>query len=469
MNFLTSMGFEMPPRPNKRREPLPNTLIFQLRMDLADARPPIWRRIEIRSDLNLWTLHRVIQGTFDWFDAHLYRFSLGGPYAWDSELFLCDFDVQDGLDKGTPVTDVRLDETLQEVGDQLEYLYDYGDNWHLKIKLEKVRPALPDDPIAVCTAGRRAAPPEDSGGITDPKYLAEFIEDPTSFDLAATNESIESWLETAAGFAPAIAASHLPEEDRTEHAMLLRFPQFRHVLDHSYDPQVRLEVTGRLEQLAASAEIADHDDPAESSRLESLSAVQSFLDSLGNGVKLTGAGYLPPKIAYHIGQELGLRGFELSTGGESNMIQVMRFRDALQHAGLIRKYKGDLLPTKAGKDGREELPLLWNHLVRRLLPRTTSELTFGHNAGLLTLLCAATSHGELNLELAATLMTDTGWRVNNGPVETHDVVFQGAWQAILLWYIAPKNERAWFSDMVSPAAAELARGALLQMRPASPM
>src|SRR5699024_3132136 len=252
MSFLTGMGFQMPPRPKKRRDPLPKTYIFQLRMDLVEARPPIWRRIEIRSDLNLWTLHRIIQGSFDWFDAHLYRFSLGGPYAWDSELFLCDFDVHDGMDEGTPVTEVRIDETLQEVGDQLEYLYDYGDDWHLKIKIEKVRPALPDDPIAVCTAGRRAAPPEDSGGIVDEDYLAEIIEDPAFFDLEATNKLIGSWLETAPGFAPAAAASHLTDEDRTEHTMLLRFPQFRHVLDHSHDPQVRLEVFGRLEQLNPS-------------------------------------------------------------------------------------------------------------------------------------------------------------------------------------------------------------------------
>ena len=458
------MWSDMPPRPKKRREPLAETYIFQLRIDLADARPPIWRRLEVRSDVNLWTLHRVIQGAFSWDDAHLYRFSLGDPFGWDSELFLCAFDVSDGED-GTSVEKVRLDETLQEVDDQLEYLYDYGDSWHLKIRLEKVRRALPDDPTVVCTNGRRAAPPEDSGGISDAEYLAEFFKDPAFFDIEATNELIGSWLETPAGFAPAGSNPSLTESAEAEHAQLLRFPQFRAILDHCYDPQARHQITSRLQQL----ETAHHQDilPDEAVRLESLSAVQLFLDQVGTGVKLTSAGYLPPKIAYRIGQELGLWGFQLSTGGESKMLQVMDFRAALQHVGLVRKYKGGLVLTKAGKDGLEVPPLLWNHLASRLLPRDTTSRNFAHDAALLVLLCAATSDGALDLDMVANVMTASGWRVNDESVEKHDVVFQGSWQTVLLWYIAPKDERLWFKSTVSPAAAEIARAALLRMKPAS--
>lgn len=462
------MGFDMPSRPTKRREPLSETYIFQLRIDLVDARPPIWRRVEIRSDVNLWTLHRVIQGAFDWWDAHLYRFSLGGPHSWDSELFLCNFDMTDGEDEGTFVGDVRLDEALQQPGDQLDYLYDYGDDWHHTIKLEKVRPALPQDPVAVCTGGRRAAPPEDSGGIADVGYLAEMIEDPAFFDLDATNELIGHWLETPGGFAPAGSSPERLEIEHQEQALLQRFPQFRQVLDHCHRQDTRAEILHRLQELETLVDVgAARLVPDESTLSESLGAVQSTLDEIGSGVKLTGAGYLPPKIAYRVGEALGLAEFQLSSGGESKMIQVLHFREALQHAGLLRKYKGELLLTKAAKDGLEATPHLWNHLAARLLPAETAQRSFAHDAGLLALLFAATSDGDFGLATVADLLTVSGWRINNEPVQRHDVAFQGSWQTILLWYVAPKDQRAWFSNIVSPAAAELVRAALIRMRPAS--
>ena len=112
--------------------------------------------------------------------------------------------------------------------------------------------------------------------------------------------------------------------------------------------------------------------PDESTLFESLSAVRLTLEEIDSGVKLTGAGYLPPKIAYRIGEESGLAGFELSSGGESKMLQVRHFRQVLQHAVLLRKYKGDLLLTKAAKDGLEAPPLLWNQLAKRLLPNSPS-------------------------------------------------------------------------------------------------
>src|SRR5699024_12301632 len=99
-----------------------------------------------------------------------------------------------------------------------EYHYDYGDNSQLTITLDQPRLASPRDPTAVCTAGRRATPPEDSGGITDPDYLAEFIRDPALFDLTPPNENIGSWLETPPGFAPAGVIPGLSETEEHEHA-----------------------------------------------------------------------------------------------------------------------------------------------------------------------------------------------------------------------------------------------------------
>lgn len=71
-----------------------NDFLKRISFNFDGVLPPRWRCSEIRSDVSLPTLHHVIEAIFDWWDAHLYRFSLGHPYSWQSELFLCDFDMK---------------------------------------------------------------------------------------------------------------------------------------------------------------------------------------------------------------------------------------------------------------------------------------------------------------------------------------------------------------------------------------
>lgn len=64
--------------------------VLRIRIDLDNAQPPIWRRLDLRSDLTLDVVHQVIQDAFGWADSHLHRFALGGS-VWDrdAQLFLC--------------------------------------------------------------------------------------------------------------------------------------------------------------------------------------------------------------------------------------------------------------------------------------------------------------------------------------------------------------------------------------------
>ena len=161
--------------PGKRAEKDGPAPVYRLRIDLRGAKPPIWRRLEVHADISLETMHALIQSLFDWEDCHLYVFETAyGRYGTGDE------------DLGhRHSASVALEQILRQEGEKLEYMYDFGDAWEHLIKLEKV---LPPEPglIPRCTAGRRNAPPEDSGGIWT--YEEDALPGSDHFDKDAMNE-----------------------------------------------------------------------------------------------------------------------------------------------------------------------------------------------------------------------------------------------------------------------------------------
>ncbi|MCA2216978.1 plasmid pRiA4b ORF-3 family protein [Jidongwangia harbinensis] len=156
-----------PRMPAKRRKSDGPPRIYQIKVSLRDAEPPIWRRLEVPGDTNLAELHRIIQVAFGWDDCHLHVFET--PYG---AFGVADRELGHRAEK--PVT---LEQVAPDAGAQVRYRYDFGDDWELDIVVEKLL-----DRQAVgyprCTAGRRAAPPEDCGGIWGYADLVDIISDP---------------------------------------------------------------------------------------------------------------------------------------------------------------------------------------------------------------------------------------------------------------------------------------------------
>jgi hypothetical protein len=139
----------------------PRGEVYQLKITLEDVEPPVWRRIQVPSLIDLAELHAVIQTAMGWTNSHLHMFEI------DDERY-ADPDWVDGA-----VSPDRI--TLAEVageGEQFEYVYDFGDHWRHGVLVEKALPAT-SEKLPVCLAGRRACPPEDVGG---PWRYAEFLE-----------------------------------------------------------------------------------------------------------------------------------------------------------------------------------------------------------------------------------------------------------------------------------------------------
>ncbi|ASR01812.1 plasmid pRiA4b ORF-3 family protein [Gordonia rubripertincta] len=429
---------ERPPSIRYRKEPLAETVVFRIRVDLDDARPPIWRRLDVRSDISLEDLHRVVQAAFGWLDYHLYRFALGGsPFDRRSELFLCPFDAQEGEEVGTPVAEVRLDETLHEQGDALRYVYDYGDSWELTLQVESVREASEDTPWARCVDGRRAAPPEDCGGITDAKSLAEVVDDPAHFDVdevnAALSDPIRSLVDTGI-------------DARLGHLLYLVQP-----LDESG------AVTASATRLAASSTIATGDQ-LEADLLPYLWFLRRARDE---GFTLTSAGYLKPADVVAASKVLPtMKYFIGAKNREVQSTPVLYFRESLLRMGLLRKHKGRLLPTRVGTKLADDPQALADHLADRLLNQKMDGFT--EDASLLMLFFAAASEpgDEMPLETIGALLTAYRWQGTDGrPIQKYDLydLDNGIYE--FLEAVSPP-ERGLRGVTLSPTAIEVARRAI---------
>ena len=192
--------------------PQAETPILQLKIMLNGSKPPIWRRVLVPAGMPLPQLHAVIQSLFGWFDYHLHEFRTGGfrgpayaPVNPDGE---DEFYGDASRDEAT----ATVGELLPAEGNSMTYTYDFGDNWVHAIKLEKILASDDGGPLPRCTAGRGAAPAEDSGGtwgwanivqaVNDPRHEdhKEYREwlgmlpgdtlDPTAFDLDEINEDL---------------------------------------------------------------------------------------------------------------------------------------------------------------------------------------------------------------------------------------------------------------------------------------
>jgi Plasmid pRiA4b ORF-3-like protein len=168
--------------------------VYQLKITLAEIRPPIWRRIQVPATILLCCLHDALQAVFGWTDSHLHNFEKDGKYWGVPE-------YDDLIDESK----VRLAQVLKAKGDSMIYVYDFGDNWRHEVVLEKIIPAGELIKSPICLGGDRRCPPEDVGGVSGYEDFLEIIADPRhedyeeyvgwagghfldEFDLKAVNE-----------------------------------------------------------------------------------------------------------------------------------------------------------------------------------------------------------------------------------------------------------------------------------------
>ena len=101
------------------------------------VRGPAGRRLALPANRTLADLHALIQEAFEWDDDHLYSFWLDGKFwgADDTE-YTTPFDLED---RGASSSEVRMDTLRLAQGQKIAYIFDFGDEWRVSLKLFEIR------------------------------------------------------------------------------------------------------------------------------------------------------------------------------------------------------------------------------------------------------------------------------------------------------------------------------------------
>ena len=142
------------------------TTVVTLKVTLLGIEPSIWRRLEVPSSLTLDRLHEVLVTAMGWVGYHLHAFEIDGRrYGIPDDSF--------GFDTTLPEEEIVLGDLVSVDVKRFRYEYDFGDGWEHEIVVESLGEPVSGANYPRCTAGERACPPEDCGGIPG---FAEFVE-----------------------------------------------------------------------------------------------------------------------------------------------------------------------------------------------------------------------------------------------------------------------------------------------------
>lgn len=435
-------------------EPPDDVRRYRVRVDLDDAEPPIWRRLDLRGDLRLDQVHDVLQHALGWTDSHLNAFRVSTDPQVDA--FVTAFGLEEG-DDGILETDIRLDQVVAQPGDRLYYEYDFGDSWDHTLQVEDVLPLDPAAPAATVLDGARACPPENCGGMGGYDELLAAMADPDAaddwtrerldwmpkdfdaeeFDLAAHDAAVRDALRLA-------RAAVLPDAMTADLADLLRrapwAPGFA------------------LPELVASADLRAAARSSAAERHAVVAPYLRLLDLVGeDGVPLTPAGYLKPDLVTALAEVLGREDWWGKANREEHTAPVAWLRTTATAMGLVRKHRGRLVRAPKGRQVVGDPDVVWSLLATSL---PLGKMQAGRHAGLLALLAFAAGkdlHRVLD-DTGPRLMEEAGWRPRSGDALTGPAVFELARPTIeALWVLTG----SWGSPAATPVAArDLARAAL---------
>jgi hypothetical protein len=146
--------------------------VYQLHVELLHLEPAIWRQILVPGSIKLPKLRHVLLEAMGWEGGHLHEFVFGDTSYGQPDP---DFPSDPPMLNEARITLTNALGSLRS----FTYIYDYGDNWEHRVKVEKVLSPDPGLRSPRCLAGRNACPPEDVGGVPGYIEFLDVINDPS--------------------------------------------------------------------------------------------------------------------------------------------------------------------------------------------------------------------------------------------------------------------------------------------------
>ncbi|WP_018403107.1 plasmid pRiA4b ORF-3 family protein [Marinobacter gelidimuriae] len=326
--------------------------LYQIKISLTGAKPPIWRRLLIDPDTTFQDLHRIIQLAMGWQVSHLHLFQ-----AQDGRLLGDLAEDEDGMMNFEDESTVPVSSLLTREGQALKYEYDFGDSWEHEVELEKILPGNQEEPLPRCIKAVRQCPPEDVGGLPGFYNFLEAMEDATHPEHAAMRE----W-RGGEWFDPEYVNLNQINEDLLERDAL--FAQY--ACDEP--PMAAIDFCGLSPNQMHELLQNPFNCPSVFKPLFNAEAVNQVLDTApiirmakvlvtameGKGIRLTGKGNLPLKQVQAMiqagGEEIV---FPMARFGkarsEEHVLAVHLTRVLLELAGFTKTQKGHLLLKKTAE------------------------------------------------------------------------------------------------------------------------
>jgi hypothetical protein len=151
----------------------PPGALYQLKITLKWSKPAIWRRVVVRADLPLSSLHDLLQRVMPWTNSHMHQFIAGKAFYGAPAPEFADMGMEMLNEDEYTLADLAPAAKRKFI-----YEYDFGDGWAHEVTVEKVLPPDADFKRPVCLAGAKACPPDDCGGMGGYDHLLEILGNP---------------------------------------------------------------------------------------------------------------------------------------------------------------------------------------------------------------------------------------------------------------------------------------------------